>query len=842
MKSRNAHGKGFGSVRPSKGTKGDGGNCHFVKTIINVCTGMMSVFWAVAMGVTLLASNVRAADYVIVVDVSGSMADPISRQDKRIRVTTVQEALRQYLPALPEGSRVDLLAFNNGIVSELEVVLSDPGDLKAALSWIEGLAKEAARNKGTYLWSTLRHALTTATRYSQENPDQPTTVRVLTDGVDNEKGSSLTLEKVLEEFRPVLDGQRIRSNLVLLGDLELKTKLSLPEGAFETTSNPNWEVLLPPIILCAPATPSVGDQISLFENNPRSVFKTYEWLVDGVTVGHDKVLTWQAAEPRNYKITLRVTGLQGTMNSATVFVRVKERARLTVDFIPSTTRPDPRQEVKFIGRCSSPGAKFIWTVDAKQVAESQDLTFQFEEEGTHTVKLVACDADGRRATNSQSLLVKEPAISARIKGPAEIAAGHPVQFASEISGPCASVEWNFGDGATNQERNPLHTFKVQNAEFRDCTVSLRVVSALGKVIYSAPHTVRVWAEKKVPAPEAKFRVLNQNARVGDAVQLVDETTGAVDSATWTVDGEVVSADRNPEIRMKNPGSKTVRLMVRGPGGESTTEQQIVVIPRFVKPVAWCGASKLHGTAPLTVQFTNRIQGDFKSILWQFGDGQVSTNDSPSHTFATATNFTATLTVFPMADSDAAAVQKLTITADKPWPAWAKLIAAIAPCLLLITSAALLLHRRRLNALKLPVYYWAEQSQVCKTALLTKANETFELSPTVPVRLKREGKSRSLIAHPLHGATLVGADGHELPMLTIGDGLRVTVKDAGGQTRVLAISILQKPRRPAPAAGDPAPMAEGDVCGFLDANVGVQAPEASAEFNWGWNETTTAKHD
>jgi hypothetical protein len=52
--------------------------------------------------VLLLPLHTRAGDYVIVVDVSGSMTERVSPKDKRIRVVVVQEALRQYLPALPQ--------------------------------------------------------------------------------------------------------------------------------------------------------------------------------------------------------------------------------------------------------------------------------------------------------------------------------------------------------------------------------------------------------------------------------------------------------------------------------------------------------------------------------------------------------------------------------------------------------------------------------------------------------------------------------------------------------------------------------------------------------------------
>ena len=798
--------------------------------------GGRSAFWIATLAVMLTAGSVQAADFVIVVDVSGSMADRVSRQDKRVRIAVVQDALRQYLPALPAGSRVDLIAFNSGIVAEKEVILQDGDDLSEALAWVDGLPSKARRNVKTYLWTTLRHALQVAFRYSQESPDQPVTVRVLTDGEDNENVT--TLDKVLQEFRSLLDGEKIAGNLVLLGDLELKTKLSLPEGAFETTRNPTWEVLFPPIVLLAPTEPRIGEPVRMFENNTQSIYKDYEWQMDGTVVGKEKVLTWQFTQPRRYRVTLKVTGLKGTRNSATVLVSVKDRDKLLVDVIASTAQPEPQQDVRFIGRCSGQGVTFAWFVNSDQVATTQDLSFRFDSEGEYEVKLVACDAAGSSGVGRQMIQVKEQVLTASIRGPAEIVSGRVAQFAGEITGPCASVEWRFGDGTTSAERNPQHAFDCKDSEFRDRTVSLRAVSPLGKSVEAAPHTVRVWAEKKVPAPQAAFRILMQNPKVGDPIQVVNETTGLVETVQWDVDGEPHGSARNPEIRVSTPGEKTIRMIVRGPGGESVATGKVTVLPRYAHPVVWCGASTLTGTAPLTVQFTSRITGDYKSLLWKFGDGQSSTDTSPRHTFANATDHSVSLTVFPMGGTQESIEQVLTIEVVKPWPTWAKAIAAVLPCLILIGVLAGLIRQRQRNALRLPVYYWAEQAPVCQSFVLTGAGEAVELTPAAPLRLKREGKSQNLIAQPLEGATLFASSGQEASMLNVGDGLRVTARDASGQTRAIAISVRQKPCRPTPAEDGAEALPDDGVCGLLSSTGNALAPAESDEFDWALDTAST----
>jgi len=121
--------------------------------------------------------------------------------------------------------------------------------------------------------------------------------------------------------------------------------------------------------------------------------------------------------------------------------------------------------------------------------------------------------------------------------------------------------------------------------------------------------------------------------------------------------------------------------------------------------------------------------------------------------------------------------------------------------------------------------------------MTKADEAVELSPAAAIRIKRDGRSRNLIVHALKGATLFAASGQEASMLSIGDGLRVTVKDASGQTRAIAISIRQKPRRPMPIANEAETLPEGGVCGLHNSSETVPSPADSDEFDWGFDTTS-----
>jgi PKD repeat protein len=61
-------------------------------------------------------------------------------------------------------------------------------------------------------------------------------------------------------------------------------------------------------------------------------------------------------------------------------------------------------------------------------------------------------------------------------------------------------------------------------------------------------------------------------------------------------------------------------------------------------VAGFAAEPNSGDAPFAVQFTDQSTGDITNWLWNFGDGQTSTERNPAHTYRDAGDYTVSLTV------------------------------------------------------------------------------------------------------------------------------------------------------------------------------------------------------
>jgi PKD repeat protein len=138
------------------------------------------------------------------------------------------------------------------------------------------------------------------------------------------------------------------------------------------------------------------------------------------------------------------------------------------------------------------------------------------------------------------------------------------------------------------------------------------------------------------------------------VTFANLSTGDFDACAWTFgDGGTSDQCAGPTHLYASPGSYTVTLAVSGPGGTDTlTETEYITVYQPV--TAAFTATPTSGTVPLLVDFTNLSSGDYDTCLWEFGDGQTSTDcHDPSHLYAAAGVYTVSLTVTGPGGTDTA---------------------------------------------------------------------------------------------------------------------------------------------------------------------------------------------
>ncbi|MCS3800028.1 PKD domain-containing protein [Niastella sp. OAS944] len=130
------------------------------------------------------------------------------------------------------------------------------------------------------------------------------------------------------------------------------------------------------------------------------------------------------------------------------------------------------------------------------------------------------------------------------------------------------------------------------------------------------------------------------------VSFKDLTTGNPRFWNWDFGNGTLANVQNPSVSFPNPGTYTVKLVVRNADGTTgiTKTNYITVYPA---PTASFLANITTGCVPVNIQFNDASTSPSGSIVsweWDFGDGGKSTAQNPQHTYTNTGFYTVTLTV------------------------------------------------------------------------------------------------------------------------------------------------------------------------------------------------------
>ncbi|MBO6025648.1 MAG: PKD domain-containing protein [Bacteroidales bacterium] len=217
--------------------------------------------------------------------------------------------------------------------------------------------------------------------------------------------------------------------------------------------------------------------------------------------------------------------------------------------------------------------------------------------------------------------------------------GQPVQFtSSSTTNPSgqtiSSYLWNFGDGQTSTQQNPTHQYSTAG----NYNVSL-TVSCGGSCSDTKQQTVTVYA-----VPTANFTATT--ACQGQPTQFTNTSSNSASQPMtylWDFGDGQTSTETNPSHQYTTVGNHTVTLTASCGGSCSDTRQQTVVT-HAVPTANFTATSVCLGEE---TQFTNSSSNSASQPMtysWNFGDGQTSTDQNPTHQYTSAGNYNVSLTV------------------------------------------------------------------------------------------------------------------------------------------------------------------------------------------------------
>jgi PKD repeat protein len=122
------------------------------------------------------------------------------------------------------------------------------------------------------------------------------------------------------------------------------------------------------------------------------------------------------------------------------------------------------------------------------------------------------------------------------------------------------------------------------------------------------------------------------------------STGYITGYAWTFGDGATSTEQSPTHTYTARGTYDVSLMVAGLSSSDTETKTALVVVKEPAPAVDFSADDTTPLVGQTVTFTaTNTGGQVDSWLWNFGDGQTSTLQNPTHVYATEGTFTVSLT-------------------------------------------------------------------------------------------------------------------------------------------------------------------------------------------------------
>ncbi len=198
-----------------------------------------------------------------------------------------------------------------------------------------------------------------------------------------------------------------------------------------------------------------------------------------------------------------------------------------------------------------------------------------------------------------------------------------------------SYLWNFGDGVTSNQFEPTHLFTNPATATLTYPVTLTATSGYNCTA-SYSHNIIVYA-----VPNASFQLDSATLHYPNTTVIIDNTTPGAWNYTWKFgDGNNSNLIEPMSHHYASWGNFIITLIASSSYCTDSVNQTIQIIPPT--PKAHYEPSYASGCLPLTVSFTNQSLYATQ-YLWQFGDGNISSEINPVYTYSTDGSYIVTLT-------------------------------------------------------------------------------------------------------------------------------------------------------------------------------------------------------
>lgn len=313
-------------------------------------------------------------------------------------------------------------------------------------------------------------------------------------------------------------------------------------------------------------------------------------------------------------------------------------AQLTANFSASITNRCAPAVINFSDHSTGNPTQWKWDLGNGTISTLQHPSVSYFNPGQYTIKLIVKNSAGQDSISKQNYIT--------------IHAGPIVSFSSSATRGCfptviqfndatlsnngilSTWEWDFGDGQIANTKNTQHTY-IDSGIYN---VTLKVTNVHGCV-----GTLQKTRLIEINGVKANFRHYVQNRCYLNKELFLNQSIGNGNlQYKWSFGDGNQSNLLNYENTYNNGGTYNAKLVVSNQFGCKDSVTKVVQVDTPMTARFTANATR-SCRSPFTVQFNN-INKQGNIYIWNFGDGNSSTDANPSHTYLDSGKYTVSLTV------------------------------------------------------------------------------------------------------------------------------------------------------------------------------------------------------
>lgn len=353
----------------------------------------------------------------------------------------------------------------------------------------------------------------------------------------------------------------------------------------------------------------------------------WSWNIDQNIVTNDTNMKHQFTATST-EITLGISDAIGCTDTLT---KTFSPHLINASFTPSNTIGCAPFEVDFNSSSQQVVASY-WDFGDGTTSTETNPSHTYTSAGIYNVTQIVEGPGGCLDTLYKSNLIEAFAVDANYTVDTNVTCVPTVLNFKGVGQDVTSWYWDFGDNSFSNLQNPTHIYNT--AGTYEITLAVSDVNGCSDTIKTENGVI-------IPGSITYFSITDSITCDNAITQFRDLSTNA-SSWYWTFGDGNTSTAKNPTHLYEAPGTYTVSLVTEDSTGCSNSYISSTPFTLVSAPKAKFSVNKRKGCAPFELNI-NDLTSNATSWKWDMGDGNGLGTTPSTYSYATAGNYTITLT-------------------------------------------------------------------------------------------------------------------------------------------------------------------------------------------------------